>query len=213
MGCAAVKLWSTAPGKVRAEYADTNGDCKTDTWSYFEKDVLVRQGQDTDGNGRPNVLNHFDAKGVMTVQEVANNGRSPDQKLILGPGGVVTGQCSLDEAGKKLNTRAVVSNGQVTEVLYDSTGNGTADTRQVLENGVIVRLDADTNDDGRPDVTQYFDASGNMTRQDEDVDYDGKVDQAFQGQKPIQGAAGKPISGAKFGKLGCGSFHRFWWKR
>ncbi|MCH8134325.1 MAG: hypothetical protein IIA30_17405, partial [Myxococcales bacterium] len=211
-GCVDLRQWFTSAGKVRAEYVDNDGNCKTDSWSYFEADVLVRQGQDTNGNGRPNFLNHFNKQGEMTIQELANNGRDPDQKLMLGPGGVVTGQCSLDEKGKKLNTRAVVRNGQVTEVLYDGSGNGIADTREVYENGALARLDADTNGDGKPDVTQFF-TGGKMTRQDEDLDYDGSVDRAFQGQTPLDVGANTPISGAKFGKLGCGSFHGFWWKR
>ena len=158
------------------------------------------------------MLNHVDAKGNVTVQEVASNGRTPDKKLFLGPGGVVLSQCLLSEDGKRLNARAIVQNGVVTEVLIDSNGKGTADTRQVLRGGQLVELHADTNGDGRPDVVQYF-AGEEIRQQDEDTDFDGLVDQRFQGNQPQAVPANTKLAGDAFGKLGCGAFHRFWWKR
>ncbi|MHC4422998.1 MAG: hypothetical protein ACYS1E_20775 [Planctomycetota bacterium] len=197
---------------MRAEYKDTAGNCKTDLWTYIADGRVVREGQDTQGNGRPDLLNHFDAAGQAVVQEVASNGRSPDKKLLLGPGGVVTAQCTLSEDGKKLSTRANVENGIVTEVLHDTTGNGVADTREVWQSNEILRLEADTNDDRRPDVVQHF-SGGQVVRQDEDVDYDGVADQRFEGNQPVNLPPGTKLPGAKFDKLGCGNFHRFWWKR
>jgi hypothetical protein len=172
----------------------------------------VRQGQDTQGRGRPDVLNYVDAKGNVTVQEVASNGKSPDKKLFLGPGGVVLSQCLLSDDGKRLNARALVQNGTVTEVLIDSSGKGSADTRQVLRDGQLVELHADTNGDGRPDVVQYF-AGEEIRQQDEDSDFDGFVDQRFQGNQPVAVPANAKLAAEDFGKLGCGTFHAFWWKR
>jgi hypothetical protein len=97
-------------------------------------------------------------------------------------------------------------------VLHDTTGNGVADTREVWQGSEILRLEADTNGDRQPDVVQHF-SGGQVVRQDEDLDYDGVVDQSFEGNQPMNVPAGTKLPGAKFGKLGCGSFHRFWWKR
>ncbi len=122
-GCIDLKQWFDGAEKVRAEYRDTTGDCKIDVWSYFEKDILVRQGQDTLGKGRPQVLNHFDSNGTLTVQEaVGEDGRSPSKKLFLNPSGEVTSQCLLDAEGKKLNVRTIVVGGVVVEALIDTTG-------------------------------------------------------------------------------------------
>jgi hypothetical protein len=212
-GCPDLKQWFDANEKVRAEYKDTTGDCKTDVWTYFDKGRLVREGQDSQGNGRPDLLNHFDAKGNAVAQEVASDGRNPDKKFLLGPGGVVKAQCTLSEDGKKLNTRAVVDRqGNVLEVLTDTTGNGVADQRIVYRGGEAVRLDADTNADRKPDVAQHY-AGGQVTHQDEDVDFDGVIDRRFRGDQPAEVPAGTAMPGESFGKLGCGSFHRFWWKR
>ena len=75
-----------------------------------------------------------------------------------------------------------------------------------------MRIDADTNGDGKPDVVQTL-SGGGPSRQDEDLDFDGVIDRRFEGKKLVEPAAGTRIEGDAFGKLGCGSFHRFWWKR
>jgi hypothetical protein len=99
-------------------------------------------------------------------------------------------------------------------VLIDTTGDHYADTRQVLSSGgQLVRLDADTNGDRKPDVVQSFGADGALLYQDEDTDYDGAIDQRFENDQPATVPAGTRVAGARFGKLGCGSFHRFWWRR
>jgi hypothetical protein len=213
-GCKDLQQWFNGNGAVRAEYRDTTGTCKTDVWSYFEKTVLVRQGLDSKGSGRPDVFNHMGSDGSVRIQEVAggDNGRNPDKKLFLDANGQVTAQCLLDENKKRLNTRAVVNGGSVTEILIDTTGDGWADTRQVLSGGQLARLDADTNNDRAPDVVQTY-RNGELVYQDEDSDFDGTVDQRFQGQTPVDVAAGTQIPAPAFEKLGCGSFHRFWWKR
>ena len=100
----------------------------------------------------------------------------------------------------------------MTEVLIDGAGKGDADTREVYQGGTRVRLDADTNADRKPDVIQYFKGDA-VWRQDEDTNFDGVIDQRFDGGKPAALPAGTKIPGADFGRLDCGSFHAFWKKR
>ena len=100
----------------------------------------------------------------------------------------------------------------VVEALIDTTGNGVADNREVYEGGERVRTDVDTNNDRRPDVAIAA-APGGVSRQDEDTDFDGIVDLRFDGDTPVDIPAGTKLAGEKFGRLDCGSFHRFWWKR
>ena len=99
----------------------------------------------------------------------------------------------------------------ISEVLFDSSGDGFADQRQVYRDGAVVRTDADTNADRKPDVVQS--ASNGIPIQDEDVDYDGVVDQRFKGDQLVSVPAGTAIAGAAFQRLDCGSFHPFWWRR
>ncbi len=193
-GCIDLRQWYDGKEQVRAEYLDSTGNCKTDVWSYYENGKLARQGIDTKGRGRPDVLNHLDRSQNVVIQEVASDGGDPDKKLFLAAGGKVTAQCFLDDAKKKLNTRTVVSNGQVVEVLVDTTGNGVADTREIYENGDRIRLEVDTNDDRRPDVVQAV-GEGGLPLQDEDVDFDGVVDRRFQGDQLVETASGTEIAG------------------
>jgi len=173
----------------------------------------VRQGQDTLGKGRPQTLNHFDSNAVVTIQEaVDEGGRNPAKKMFLNAAGEVTSQCLLDAEGKKLNTRAIFVGGTIAEVLVDTTGNGVADNRDVYENGKSVRTEVDTNNDRKPDVTISIAPSG-ASRQDEDTDFDGIIDHRFDGDAPVDIPAGTKLAGEKFGRLDCGSFHGFWWKR
>ena len=55
--------------------------------------------------------------------------------------------------------------------------------------------------------------AGQLVYQDEDTDYDGVVDQRFEGNQPVTVPAETRVASAEFGKLGCGSFSGFWWKR
>jgi hypothetical protein len=198
---------------VRAEYRDTNGDCKIDTWSFFENEKLVRQGLDSKGKGEPDVLNHLNADGTITVQEVVSgaNGASPDKKLFLAADGSVVSQCLLGEDKKRLSARAIVKGGVVTEVLIDTTGSQYADTRQVMSEGRLVRVEADTNKDHIPDVVQTYDGDA-LAHQDEDTNGDGIVDQRFEGNKSVPVPPGTKIPREAFTKLDCGSFDGFWWK-
>ena len=213
-GCVDLAQWFDADERAHTEHRDSDGNCETDLWSYYEQGRLVRQGLDTQGWGKPNALNHFDTGGTVKLQELASgeNGRNPDKKLFLSADGAVTAQCLLNEAGDRLDARAIVQNGAVTEVLIDTSGNGWADTREVLAGGQLARVDADTNGDRKPDVIQTF-RDGALAHQDEDTDHDGVIDQRFEGDRAVAVPAGTRVQGARFGKLGCGSFHRFWWHR
>jgi len=46
-------------------------------------------------------------------------------------------------------------------------------------------------------------------RQDEDSDYDGRLDRSFQGEEAVPLSADAPPL-EPFGKLACESFHGFW---
>ena len=76
----------------------------------------------------------------------------------------------------------------------------------------FVALEDDTNGDRLVDVVQVF-AGGQLARQDEDTDFDGVIDQRFEGDKPAAVPPGAKISATKFGPLDCGRFSEFWTRR
>jgi hypothetical protein len=74
-----------------------------------------------------------------------------------------------------------------------------------------VKLQADTNGDKRPDVIQTF-QGGAVARQDEDSDYDGKIDRSFEGQTAVAVPADDRAP-APLGALDCGAADSFWARR
>ena len=53
-------------------------------------------------------------------------------------------------------------------------------------------------------------AGGQLARQDEDTNFDGVIDQRFEGGKPVAVPAGTKIATAPLGPLDCGRFSDFW---
>jgi hypothetical protein len=56
-------------------------------------------------------------------------------------------------------------------------------------------------------------AGGQMTRQEEDHDGDGVADARFEGDQAASVPPGTKLPGARFSKLDCGRFSRFWARR
>jgi len=48
-----------------------------------------------------------------------------------------------------------------------------------------------------------------VTQQDEDTDFDGRIDRVFRGQQLVPGAAGGAVP-PRFGPLDCGSIDPAW---
>jgi hypothetical protein len=132
--------------------------------------------------------------------------------MFLDESGQVVAQCLLGEKKDKLDTRAIVKGGVVTEVLIDTNGDGYADERQVLSGGQIARVEVDTNNDHKVDVVQTY-KGGALAYQDEDTNFDGVIDQRFQGTTPVAVPPGTRVDDDPLPRIECGSFDRFWWKR
>jgi len=210
-GCVALIQDFDAVGNVVAEQKDTNGDCKIDTWTYLENGVVVRQGQDTQGRGKPDVLTVFGADGKPQQQELISDAKHkrPDKRLFLDANGQVTGQCVDTRGNGTFDARAIVENGAVTQVLIDTKGKGWADQREIYKDGQRVGLEADTNHDHKVDVIQTFE-NGQLVRQDEDTNFDGVIDRSFAGGKPAPVPADPKIQSPPFTQLDCGRISDFW---
>ena len=80
-----------------------------------------------------------------------------------------------------------------------------------FEGGTLARAEIDTDQDGRADVVQYIDG-GAITRQCEDSNADGRIDQCFSGPglQQVGEASGVLDVSKALGSLGCGGFHPIW---
>jgi hypothetical protein len=60
-------------------------------------------------------------------------------------------------------------------------------------------------------VIQYL-TDGNVIRQCEDAEFDGRIDRCFEGESLAE-VSGVTDVGAPLESLGCGSLHSFWRRR
>jgi hypothetical protein len=74
------------------------------------------------------------------------------------------------------------------------TRTGTMDTVNLYEAGVLVRTEKDRNGDGKPDVIASY-RNGEIDRQQEDSDFDGRMD-----RKSAAGSGGSPRAGSGLGR-------------
>jgi antitoxin component YwqK of YwqJK toxin-antitoxin module len=232
-GCLDHKQVYTADGILKEDVADTDGNCKYDTWSYFEDGTIARKEIDTNQNGivdswiyyegdrkraqaeargralKPNILFVFaeDGERIVTQEEDRNVNGRPDRLTRFSPEGQPTYRCTIRQEVSFLD-------GQPARVLDDSTGDGFADRRQIYEQGELVWVEADTNGDRRPDVWLRYEGGVPKT-QDEDSDYDGRIDQRFdlatEEALPLETPV-EPESSEKFGKIRCTGFSELWWR-
>ncbi len=208
-GCIDLRQWVDRSGNVHAEEKDEDGDCRHDTWNYYEAGRLVRQGRASKGAGPADLLSHFNRSGRVEIQElVTGAGPEPDKKLFLSASGKVSKHCADMDGDGILEMQLFFEGHELRKALIDSDADGVADQREIYAHGQRIRLDADTNHDRRPDVIQYFE-DGNMVRQDEDTDFDGAVDQRFYGENRAAVSKLERVPD-DFSDLGCGRFHAFW---
>jgi hypothetical protein len=156
---------------------------------------------------KPNILFVFarDGQQIVAQEEDRNLNGRPDRLTRFDESGTPTYRCTMTQ-------EVTFVNGQPSLVLDDSTGDRFADRRQVYEGSELVRLEADTNADRRPDVWITY-RGGQAAIQDEDADYDGRVDQRFdlttEEQLEVEGS-GEPPSRERFARLQCSGFSALW---
>jgi hypothetical protein len=232
-GCLDHRQELAADGSLKVDIADTDGNCKPDTWSYVEGGKVVRRELDTNQNSvidlweyyegdvkslqaesrgrcsRPNVLFIFseDGQRIVVQEEDRNCNGLPDRLTRFDEAGVAIFQCSPRQ-------RVDLVEGIPAVALEDSIEphDGYADRRQLYQEGTLTRLEADTNADHRPDVWILY-VSGEASIQDEDTDFDGRVDQRFDlaANQPVEvDGNAEPPTLEKFERIGCKGFNGFW---
>ena len=208
------------------------GNCKFDTWSFFQGGQLTRLEVDTnkneivdvweyyDGSGRrtlqaeargrcakPNIVFHFaeDGESITVQEEDQNCNGRPDRYTRFGEGGIPEFTCTL-------RTAVQYEAGLVLTSVEDTTRDGYGDQRQVFAEGIQTRFDADTNGDRIPDVWVNY-ANGAPETQDEDSDFDGQIDVRFdlatEDVVPLNGTTAPPVLEA-FEQIRCTDFSEFW---
>lgn len=211
--CVDIRRWLNRNGDVTAEEKDSDRDCRYDTWNYYKKGRLFRQGRDTEGRGQAHLLYEFDTQGRIVIQEIASTlqktkSRKPNKKVYYADSGDVTRQCTDQDGDGLFELQLSFAGGVVSHALLDSQNDGQADRREIYRDGKLWRVEADTNSDGRPDVVQEYEGRS-VVQQDEDTDFDGRIDVRFRNGKPVELNDSVEAPG-KLPHMDCGEFSSFW---
>jgi len=209
--CFNLRSWLDPRGRVLAEEKDQSGNCQMDTWNYYRGDRLERQGRDSSGDGKADLLLRFDKALQIVQQELRSEGAHPDTKIFLdGVSGTEIRRCVDSGGDGKLDLLILREGDALSETILDLDQDGQGDQRDVYGQGRRTRVEIDTNADTRPDVVQTLDEDGEtVMQQDEDSDYDGRMDRRFVGDQPAE-LPDRPAAPGKLPSLDCGRFDSFW---
>ena len=169
------------------------------------------RGRDTSDDGRADILLRFNKKGQIVEQETRSEGAHPDTKIFLtGDSSQEIRRCIDSNGDGQLDLMILQKDGKMSQTLLDLDQDGQADQRDLYDEGRRTRIEIDTNADSRPDVVQRLGTDGQtVSQQDEDTDYDGRIDQRFIADQPTP-LKGTPEAPEKLPKLKCGPFDSFW---
>ena len=194
---------------VRRE-TDTNANEVIDLWEL--SDPSGRRILRAESRGRcslPNILFLFGADGesVAKQEEDRNCNGRPDRLTRFASDGNVEFRCTIRQ-------EIHFEMGTPVEVWEDSEApySGFADQRQIFEEGTLLRVEADTNEDRMPDVWIRYEGD-RATVQDEDSDFDGKIDRRFDlaTNKPVPLSEPlEPLSIERMRRIRCTGFNAFW---
>jgi len=163
-------------GAVIRQDQDSNGDGKMDRSIYYDSDARTeRVERDVNFDGKPDIVVFYES-GKPARQEIAskNDGRIDTWLYLDDKGEILRKGQDTDRSGKP-TLWTYYENGRPvrSEETSNSTGNP---TRQVhYQEGKINRVEEDTNGDGKFDSFSYFE-QGQLVKKDLDRKHMGKVD-------------------------------------
>lgn len=151
--------WTTTKEGLLVTQSDIDDDGMADVWSYFRvtsrgkgQRILVRKTHDLNVDGRPDVIQEFDAKERLLREHFDMNfdGRK-DVVREYQDGRVVREELSSRFDGR-FNVYKYYENGVLVLKTVDTEGNGTPDEFYYFVNNQLKRVGRDRDGDGRPEV-------------------------------------------------------------
>jgi antitoxin component YwqK of YwqJK toxin-antitoxin module len=134
---------------------DRNNDGQPDVTTWLKDGIRRRQAQDTNFDGRDDLIFTFDDKGQLAKAEVDTR-HDGEINLVR----TFAGDLPLKDR-------------------LDTDNDGRLDTVVDYEGGRMVHQTRDKNQDGRPDLQFWFDREGRRRKAESDSDFDGSVDTRY----------------------------------
>lgn len=145
-------LKKDAAGRPLEIGLDLDGDGQIDVWNYFAEGRLIRQEQDTDKDGRPDVRLMLNSQGQPTSGEMDLDldGVTDTWEQYV-DGSPVFRSVDYDNDGL-VNIIFQISGGRYTTIIEDTDQDGKLDRWSYLNaEGLTIRLEYDHDGDGFPD--------------------------------------------------------------
>lgn len=163
-----------ASGDVIKLEADTNGDCRMDTFQYYRCGMVGRIERDSDADGHINERDML--KNGKTVIRQALNSNGEIVSILTFDGEQRPLAWRRDTTGDgRMDTVYQYEGGKPRLVTRDTTGDGRVNVRQRFRNGESCEYSEDSNGDGVFDVLVRMSKDRPVTRE-EDTNHDGRMD-------------------------------------
>jgi hypothetical protein len=160
----AYKAYYDTLGQLVRILNDTNGDGRPDRIAHYQDGKAIFLIEiDLDHDGWIDRFEHYDAAGTLAkVGQWRRDRGKADTWTLFGPDGQPARVEHDDDGDGRPDRADVMRAGQVVGVEIDADRNGHMDRFQVWEGGRLTREDLDTDGDGKPDRRITYDARGRV---------------------------------------------------
>ena len=132
---------------------------------------------DSNGDGRPDYIAHYDENRQIRLIEVDEDHDSwVDRFEYYNAAGILekVGRCRK-QRGRADEWTYRAPDGRPARIEYDDDGDGKPERAEVLKDGELVGIEIDSDRDGRVDRWQHWE-KGRLVSEEIDIDGDGKPD-------------------------------------
>ena len=148
-------------GRLQLLKYDSNGNGKTDMWSYMDGSRVVRVEIDRDEDGKIDRWEYYDAN--QRIEKIGlsrqNDGKEDAWSYVDENGTVIRNEISTRRDGKVSRIERF-TNGLLASAEEDSDGDGTMDKWETYEGERLTVVAFDTHHAGRPDRRLVYGPNG-----------------------------------------------------
>src|SRR5262245_971678 len=163
-------------GNVIRQEQDTNGDGRMDRWTYYNaQGQTLRVEQDINFDGKPDIINYFEAGKPVRQESASKNDGQIDTWLFFDAKGEIERKGQDPNRIGQPTLWLYYQNGQAVRSEEDNQSNGKSRRVVYFTDGKISRIEEDTSGYGNPNSFSYFD-NGQLARVELDRKNSGKID-------------------------------------
>ncbi len=165
-------------GTLIRQEEDSRLDGKQDTWTFYEEGRLARKESDTNGDGQVDLWAFYDETGNLVRTEADTDHNAHRDHLVLYERGEMVEEQRYSPGENHPRQIATYANGQRRRTAEDTDGDGRMDhVTEYDEAGHVTKVSRNPVDAGTFTlVATYQPQSGEILREEEDLNGDGSID-------------------------------------